>query len=290
MTNKTEHNAQQSTPGQRFRAALESEPVLQIVGTINAYTAILAQHVGFKAIYLSGAGVANASYGIPDVGDTTLEQVLIDVKRITSVCDLPLLVDVDTGWDDPGETVRAMMEAGAAGVHIEDQVPKKRCGHLKGKEIVPIHEMVGRLKRACEARGESDFVIMARTDAAAVEGMSPAVARASSYIAAGADMIFAEAMTSLQDYHTFVAGLDVPVLANITEFGRTPLFTVDELHSIGVKMALYPLSAFRAMNAAALNVYRTLYGEGTQKKCLDSMQDRNDLYGFLGYNLDDLRS
>jgi methylisocitrate lyase len=272
-----------SSPGSRLRAALKAERPLQIVGVINAYAAILAQDSGFKALYLSGAGVANASYGLPDVGITTLDDVLIDVRRITGASNLPLLVDADTGWDNPQWTVREMIKAGAAGIHLEDQVEAKRCGHLASKQLVPAAEMVGRIKAAVKGRTDPAFVIMARTDAVASEGLDAGIERACKYCEAGADMIFAEALTELEQYRKFVNAVKVPVLANITEFGKTPLFTVQELASVGVSMALYPLSAFRAMNAAALKIYRALRAEGTQKNVLGDMQTRAELYGFLGY-------
>ena len=271
------------SPGARFRSALRAERPLQIAGVINAYAAILAAHSGFKALYLSGAGVANASYGVPDVGITTLEDVLSDVRRITRATKLPLLVDADTGWNDPGKTVREMIKAGAAGAHFEDQVEAKRCGHLRGKQLVSPREMVQRIKDAVKGRSDSAFVIMARTDAVASEGLEAGIARSREYCKAGADMIFAEALTDLEQYRDFVKAVKVPVLANITEFGKTPLFTVRDLASVGVRMALYPLSAFRAMNAAALKVYRRLRKEGTQKSVLELMQTRAELYEFLGY-------
>lgn len=269
--------------GARFRAALKTEHPLQIVGVINAYAAILAADAGFKALYLSGAGVANASYGVPDIGITTLENVLIDVRRITGASKLPLLVDADTGWDDPRKTIREMIKAGAAGMHIEDQVEAKRCGHLGGKQLVSSKEMVQRIKSAVKGKTDPAFVIMARTDAVAREGLESGIARAREYCKAGADMIFAEALTDLKQYREFVKAVKVPVLANITEFGKTPLFSVAELASAGVSMALYPLSAFRGMNAAALKVYRTIRTKGTQKNILGQMQTRAELYEFLGY-------
>jgi len=246
----------------------------------------MAEKSGAKAIYLSGAGVANASYGMPDLGMTSLDNVLTDVRRITSVTELPLLVDIDTGWGSAfniSRTVKEMTRAGAAGVHIEDQVQTKRCGHRPGKEIVSQQEMVDRIKAAVDAR-TNELVIMARTDALAVDGMDAAIERAIACVDAGADMIFPEAMTTLEQYRTFVEAVNVPVLANITEFGATPLFTTEELHSAGVKLALYPLSAFRAMNAAALNVYQTLLRDGTQQPALKQMQTREELYQFLDYH------
>lgn len=272
-----------ASPGARFRDALKAERPLQIVGVINAYAAILAADTGFKAIYLSGAGVANASNGVPDVGLTTLEDVLIDVRRITTASDLPLLVDADTAWDDPRKTVREMIKAGAAAIHIEDQVEAKRCGHLAGKQLVSTDEMVARIKAAVKGKTDPAFVVMARTDAVATEGLEAGIERARAYSNVGADMIFAEALTDLKQYQKFVRLVKVPVLANITEFGKTPLFTVQELASAGVSMVLYPLSAFRAMNAAALRVYRTLRAEGTQKNVLRDMQTRAELYDFLRY-------
>lgn len=271
------------SPGARFRAALRAERPLQLVGVINAYAAILAADSGFKALYLSGAGVANASYGVPDIGITTLDDVLVDVRRITGASKLPLLVDADTGWDNPAKTVREMIKAGAAGIHLEDQVEAKRCGHLGGKQLVSSTEMLSRIKAALKGRSDPAFVIMARTDSVAIEGLDAAIQRARIYCEAGADMLFAEALTDLEQYRTFVNAVPVPVLANITEFGKTPLFTVQELRSVGIRMALYPLSAFRSMNAAALNVYQTLRSEGTQKNILAEMQTRAELYEFLRY-------
>lgn len=273
------------TPGFRFRAALSAEKPLQIAGTINTYAALLAKRAGFRALYLSGAGVANHSRGIPDVGDTTLADVLIDARRITSRVDLPLLVDIDTGWDDPALAVREMAAAGVAAVHLEDQVPAKKCGHLPGKQIVSTGEMIDRIKAAVSGKPDHDhdFVIMARTDAAANEGVPAAIIRAQAYVAAGADMIFAEALHTLQDYHAFTRALNVPVLANLTEFGKTPYFTLDELSSAGIAMALYPLSASRAAAAAAIDVYRTIRAEGSQKSVVEKMQTRTELYEILGY-------
>lgn len=273
--------------GKRFRRELEQEQPLQIVGVINAYTAILAEKTGFRALYLSGAGVANASYGLPDLGITSLADVLADVRRITAATSLPLLVDADTGWGEAlgiQRTTREMILAGAAGMHLEDQVAAKRCGHRPGKELVGTAEMCDRIKAAVDARTDPDFVIMARTDAATVEGLPAALERARAYRAAGADIIFAEALSSLEEYKTFCQGLDVPVLANMTEFGKTPLFTVKELASAGVGLALYPLSAFRAMSAAALEVFGAIRKEGTQKSVIDKMQTRAALYEFLDYH------
>lgn len=269
--------------GAAFRAALAAESPLQIAGAINAYSALLAQRAGFRAIYLSGAGVANHSRGIPDVGDTTLDDVLVDAWRIASRVDLPLLVDIDTGWDDPAGAVRALAGAGVAAVHIEDQVPAKLCGHLPGKQIVPVDDMVARVRAAVAGKPDPAFVVMARTDAAANEGVAGAVARAQAYVAAGADMIFAEALRTLDDYHQFTAAVKVSVLANITEFGQTPLFTVEELRGAGVSMVLYPLSASRAAAAASLDVYAAIRRDGTQKNGVGRMQTRADLYSTLGY-------
>lgn len=282
-TSPKKSSTTRASPGARLRAALKAERPLQIVGVINAYAAILAKDVGFKAVYLSGAGVANASYGVPDIGITKLEDVLIDVRRITRASKLPLLVDGDTGWENPGKTVREMIKAGAAAIHLEDQVESKLCGHLAGKQLVSSKEMVRRIKAAVNGRTDPAFVIMARTDAVAIEGLDAGIERARKYCEAGADMIFAEAVTDLEQYKDFVSAVKVPVLANITEFGKTPLLTVEQLASAGVSMALYPLSAFRAMNAAALKVYRALRSEGTQKNVLGEMQTRAELYEFLRY-------
>lgn len=274
------------SPGKRFRQALTEEKPLQIVGTINAYTALMAERVGYRAIYLSGGGVAYGSYGLPDLGITNLDDVLEDVRRITSTVTTPLLVDVDTGWGHVfgiARTVREMIRAQAAAIHIEDQVIAKRCGHRPGKAVVAIEEMQDRLKAAVDARTNADFVIMARTDALAMEGLEATIERACRYVEAGADMIFAEAIQELEQYRKFAAAVKVPILANITEFGKTPLFTLDELRSANVSMALYPLSAFRAMSKAALNVYETIRHEGTQKNILDKMQTRAELYDFLKY-------
>ena len=276
-----------TTAGQKFRLAIEQESPLQVVGTINAYTAIMAEASGYRCIYLSGAGVANASYGLPDLGMTSLDNVLEDVRRITAASTLPLLVDIDTGWGGAfniSRTVKEMIRAGAAGVHIEDQVAQKRCGHRPNKEIVSRAEMADRIKAAVDAKTDDAFVVMARTDALAVVGLEEVIERARIFEAAGADAIFAEAMTSLDMYQQVVDAVKIPVLANITEFGATPCYTTEELASVGIKMALYPLSAFRAMNAAALNVYQTLRKEGSQQAVIDTMQTRNDLYEFLGYH------
>lgn len=274
------------TPGQMFKQAIQDEQPLQITGVINAYCALLAEGAGFRALYLSGAGVANASFGIPDLGFTTLEQVAEDAARIAKASSLPLLVDIDTGWEENlfnGRTMGAMHEAGVAAVHLEDQVSMKRCGHRPGKKLVPTEEMVDRVKAAVESRPDPDLVVMARTDAAAVEGVDAAIQRAQAYVQAGADMIFAEALGSLDQYKAFVAAVPVPVLANITEFGKTPMFTVEELRDAGIAMALYPLSGFRAMSAAARSVYQTIREDGTQKAVVDTMQTRAELYEVLRY-------
>lgn len=274
------------TPGARFREALQVEKPLQIAGAINAFSAMMAERAGFRALYLSGAGVANASFGLPDLGITTLQDCLEDVRRITSVTELPLLVDVDTGFGGAfqiARTIKLMNRAGAAGVHIEDQILAKRCGHRPNKAIVSKEEMVDRIKAAADAREDDQFVIMARTDALAVEGLEAAIERACACVEAGADMIFPEAITKLEDYQAFADAVKVPILANITEFGQTPLFTIKELEDSGVSLALYPLSAFRAMSAAALHVYETIKQEGTQKNVINVMQTRAELYDFLDY-------
>jgi len=271
----------------RFREAVRENPPLQIAGTINAYAALLAQKAGFRAIYVSGAGVANASFGLPDLGVTTLNDVAEDVRRITAATELPLLVDVDTGWGTAfniGRTTREMIRAGAAAMHIEDQVLAKRCGHRPNKATVPAAEMCDRIKAAVDARTDGDFVVMARTDAFAREGKEAAVDRVRAYVEAGADMVFAEALYTLEDYRAFTSAIDVPVLANLTEFGLTPMFTVRELAQAGVKMILYPLSAFRAMSRAALDVYETVLRDGTQKAAIGRMQTREELYEVLGYH------
>lgn len=278
---------QATTAGARFRAALKAEKPLQIIGAINAYHAMLATQSGFKAIYLSGGGVAAGSLGLPDLGISTLEDVLIDVRRITDAVDTPLLVDIDTGWGGAfniARSVKSIAKAGAAAVHIEDQVSAKRCGHRPNKAIVSLEEMVDRVKAAVDAKPYDDFVIMARTDALAVEGLQSAIDRACACAEAGADMIFPEAITELSMYKQFAAAVKVPVLANITEFGSTPLFTVDELRDADVSMVLYPLSAFRAMNQAALTVYQAVKNDGTQKNVVNIMQTRMDLYDHLGYH------
>ena len=285
-----------NSAGARFRTALAAEKPLQVVGTINAYSAKLAEATGFRAVYLSGGGVAANSLGVPDLGISTMEDVLTDVQRITNACALPLLVDIDTGWGGAfniARTVREMAKAGAAAVHIEDQVSAKRCGHRPGKELVPTEEMVDRIKAAVDARSDSQFVIMARTDALAGEGLSQAIERAQAYLAAGADMIFAEAVTDLATYTAFRKAVGVPILANITEFGKTPLFTREELATAGVDIILYCCAAYRAMNAAALKVYETIRAEGSQKSVLPLMQTRDELYRYLDYHayeqkLDDL--
>ncbi|MWC28004.1 methylisocitrate lyase [Paenibacillus sp. MMS18-CY102] len=272
--------------GQRLRQAVEEERPLQVVGAINAYAAIIAEHAGFRALYISGAGVANASFGLPDLGITTLNDCVEEVRRLSSVTELPILVDADTGFGSSfqiARTIQQMERAGAAGVHIEDQVAAKRCGHRPNKAIVSQAEMVDRIRSAADARQDSQFVIMARTDALAVEGIDHAIERALACIEAGADMIFPEAVTKLEDYRAFVDAVQVPVLANITEFGLTPLFTAEELASAGVGLALYPLSAFRAMSAAALHVYKAIREEGTQQSVVGQMQTRSELYAFLHY-------
>jgi len=274
------------TPGLKFGQALQAECPLQVVGTVNAYTALLARQAGFRAIYLSGAGVANASFGFPDLAMTTLADVCEDVRRITGACDLPLLVDADTGWGDAfmiGRTVRDLARAGAAGCHLEDQAGAKRCGHRPGKALVGTGEMVDRIKSAVDARSDDHFVLMARTDAHAVEGQQSALDRAVRYVEAGADMIFAEALTTLDEYRQFTSSIDAPVLANLTEFGRTPMFTVDELREAEVAVALYPLTGFRAMSAAALQTFETLRRRGTQADALGNMQTRDELYDVLDY-------
>jgi methylisocitrate lyase len=273
--------------GARFRAAVATEQPLQVVGAINAYTALLAEHSGFKALYLSGGGVAASSCGIPDLGITTLEDVLVDARRITDVTSVPLLVDIDTGWGGAfniARAVRALTRAGVAAVHIEDQVMQKRCGHRPGKAIVSQAEMVDRVKAAVDAKIDSDFVIMARTDALQAEGLQAAIDRASACVEAGADMIFPEAMTELAQYEAFSKAVQVPILANITEFGATPLFSVDELREVGVGLVLYPLSAFRSMAKAALGVYGAIRQDGHQKNVVDTMQTRMELYDHLGYH------
>ncbi|MEG0278974.1 MAG: methylisocitrate lyase [Morganella sp. (in: enterobacteria)] len=276
-----------NSAGRAFRDAVKSESPLQLVGAINANHALLAKRAGYKAIYLSGGGVAAGSLGIPDLGISTLDDVLTDVRRITDVCDLPLLVDADIGFGPSAfnvvRTVKSLIKAGAAGMHIEDQVGAKRCGHRPNKEIVSKQEMVDRIKAAVDARTDENFVVMARTDALAVEGLDAAMERAQAYIEAGADMLFPEAITELDMYRLFTKNIKAPVLANITEFGQTPLFTLDELRSVNIAIALYPLTAFRAMNKAAENVYNTLRREGTQQSLLAQMQTRDELYQSIGY-------
>ncbi len=273
--------------GRAFRDAVQSESPLQLVGAINANHALLAKRAGYKAIYLSGGGVAAGSLGIPDLGISTLDDVLTDVRRITDVCDLPLLVDADIGFGPSAfnvvRTVKSLIKAGAAGMHIEDQVGAKRCGHRPNKEIVSKQEMVDRIKAAVDARTDENFVVMARTDALAVEGLESALDRAQAYIDAGADMLFPEAITELAMYRLFTDKISVPVLANITEFGKTPLFTLNELRSVNIAIALYPLTAFRAMNKAAENVYNTLRREGTQQSLISQMQTRDELYQSINY-------
>ena len=276
-----------ASAGAKFRQALDTERPLQVVGTVNAYAALLAERAGFRAIYLSGAGVANYSYGLPDLGMTTLDNVCEDIRRITYISDLPLLVDADTGWGSAfmiGRTMREMSRAGAAGCHMEDQVAVKRCGHRPGKALVEAAEMCDRIKAAVDGRDDDSFIVMARTDAHAVEGQQAAIDRAQAYVDAGADMIFAEALTTLDEYRQFTSTIEVPVLANLTEFGKTPLFTTEELGDAGVRLVLYPLGATRAAVAAADQVYRTIRAQGTQKPALDTMQTRDDLYDVLGYH------
>ncbi len=276
-----------TSAGARFRQALREESPLQVMGTVNAYAAMMAKQVGYRAIYLSGAGVANYSYGLPDLGITSLEDVLIDVRRITAAVDTPLLVDIDTGWGgvfNIGRTIKEMIKAGAAAVHIEDQVAQKRCGHRPNKEIVAIDEMVDRVKAAADAKTDSEFVVMARTDSLQKEGLNGVIDRISAYVEAGADAIFAEAMTDITMYRKVCDAVNVPVLANITEFGDTPYYTTKELGEQGIAMVLYPLSATRAMQKAALAVFETVRKEGTQVNVLDMMQKRKELYEFLSYH------
>jgi methylisocitrate lyase len=276
-----------NSAGARFRQALREESPLQVMGTVNAYAAMMAKDVGYRAIYLSGAGVANYSYGLPDLGITSLEDVLIDVRRITAAVDTPLLVDIDTGWGgvfNIGRTIKEMIKAGAAAVHIEDQVALKRCGHRPNKEIVAIDEMVDRVKAAADAKTDSEFVVMARTDSLQKEGLNGVIDRISAYVEAGADAIFAEAMTDITMYRKVCDAVNVPVLANITEFGDTPYYTTEELGEQGIAMVLYPLSATRAMQKAALAVFETIRKEGTQVNVLDLMQKRKELYEFLNYH------
>ncbi|KAG0162688.1 hypothetical protein DFQ28_009494 [Apophysomyces sp. BC1034] len=280
-------HSQPASAGAKFRAAVAQAQPLQVVGAITAYAAKMAEAVGFKAVYLSGGGVAANSLGLPDLGISTMEDVLVDARRITDATSLPLLVDIDTGWGGAfniARTIRSFIKAGVAAVHIEDQVGQKRCGHRPGKACVPTDEMVDRVKAAVDARTDDPFVIMARTDAAAADGLDAAIERALAYVEAGADMIFPEAMRTLDDYRRFKAAVKVPILANLTEFGSTPLFTVDELREANVDIALYCCGAYRAMNAAALNFYQTVWRDGTQKAAVDALQTRADLYHYLGYH------
>jgi len=273
--------------GARFRAALAAESPLQVMGAITAYAGLMAKRVGYQALYLSGGGVAANSLGMPDLGISTMEDVLTDARRIVDATQMPLLVDIDTGWGGAfniGRTIRSFERVGVAAVHMEDQVGQKRCGHRPGKEVVSREEMVDRVKAAVDSRSDRDFVVMARTDAAAVEGIDRAIERAVAYVEAGADMIFPEAMKTLDDYRRFKAAVQVPILANLTEFGSTPFFTTDELRGTGVDIALYCCGAYRAMNKAALNFYETVRREGTQKNIVDTLQTRADLYDFLGYH------
>ncbi len=276
-----------STAGERFRRALVQERPLQIVGAINAYAALMAEQVGFRCLYLSGGGVAAASYGLPDLGITSMQDVITDARRITGATDTPLLVDIDTGWGGAfgiARTIREMEKAGVGAIHIEDQVSQKRCGHRPNKAIVSAEEMCDRIKAAVDARIDASFILMARTDALAVDGFNAVLDRTQEYVEAGADAIFAEAMTDVSMYGEIVGSVDVPVLANLTEFGATPLYSVDELRQVGVHMVLYPLSAFRAMNLAALNVYKEIRVKGTQRDVVATMQTRDQLYEFLGYH------
>jgi methylisocitrate lyase len=275
------------TPGASFRAALATETPLQVMGAITAYAGLMAKRTGYKALYLSGGGVAANSLGVPDLGISTMEDVLTDARRIVDATGLPLLVDIDTGWGGAfniARTIRSFERVGVAAVHMEDQVGQKRCGHRPGKDVVPLAEMVDRVKAAVDARSDAGFVLMARTDAAAVEGIEAAIERAVAYVEAGADMIFPEAMKSLEDYRRFKAAVKVPILANLTEFGSTPFFTTDELREAGVDIALYCCGAYRAMNKAALHFYETVRREGTQKNIIDTLQTREQLYDFLGYH------
>jgi methylisocitrate lyase len=278
---------QNATAGARFRAAVAAESPLQVMGAITAYAGLMAKHVGYKALYLSGGGVAANSLGMPDLGISTMEDVLTDARRIVDATQMPLLADIDTGWGGAfniGRTIRSFINAGVAAVHMEDQVGQKRCGHRPGKEVVSTQEMVDRVKAAVDARTDASFVIMARTDAAAVEGIDAAIERAVAYVAAGADMVFPEAMRTLDDYRKFKAAVQVPILANLTEFGSTPFFTTDELRSANIDIALYCCGAYRAMNKAALNFYETVRRDGTQKNLIDTLQTRAELYDHLGYH------
>jgi methylisocitrate lyase len=276
-----------ASAGARFRAVLKEESPLQVMGAITAYAGLMAKRTGYKALYLSGGGVAANSLGVPDLGISTMEDVLTDARRIVDATQMPLLVDIDTGWGGAfniGRTIKSFINVGVAAVHMEDQVGQKRCGHRPGKEVVTTAEMVDRVKAAVDARTDSNFVIMARTDAAAVEGLDAAIDRAVAYVEAGADMVFPEAMKSLDDYRKVKAAVKVPILANLTEFGSTPFFTIDELRDAGVDIALYCCGAYRAMNKAALHFYETVRREGTQKNIIDTLQTRNELYDFLGYH------
>jgi methylisocitrate lyase len=276
-----------TSPGARFRLAVAEESPLQVMGAITAYAGMMAKRVGYKALYLSGGGVAANSLGMPDLGISSMEDVLIDARRIVEATEMPLLVDIDTGWGGAfniARTVKSFTRAGVAAVHMEDQVGQKRCGHRPGKEVVSLQEMVDRVKAAVDAKTDSSFVLMARTDAAAVEGLDSAIERACAYVEAGADMIFPEAMTSIEDYRKFKAAVNVPILANLTEFGSTPFYTTDELRDAGVDIALYCCGAYRAMNKAALNFYETVRREGTQKNIIDTLQSRADLYDYLNYH------
>lgn len=276
-----------SSPGQQFRAAVQEESPLQVMGAITAYAGLMAKRTGYKALYLSGGGVAANSLGMPDLGISSMEDVLIDARRIVEATDMPLLVDIDTGWGGAfniARTIKSCIRTGIAAVHMEDQVGQKRCGHRPGKEVVSLSEMVDRVKAAVDAKTDSSFVLMARTDAAAVEGIDSAIERACAYVEAGADMIFPEAMKTLEDYRRFKSAVKVPILANLTEFGSTPFFTTDELRDAGVDIALYCCGAYRAMNKAALNFYETVRREGTQKNIIDTLQSRADLYDFLNYH------
>ncbi|MGH8499652.1 MAG: methylisocitrate lyase, partial [Methylococcales bacterium] len=276
-----------NSAGAKFRAAIKEESPLQVMGAITAYAGLMAKRTGYKALYLSGGGVAANSLGMPDLGISSMEDVLTDARRIVEATDMPLLVDIDTGWGGAfniARTIKSCTRTGIAAVHMEDQVGQKRCGHRPGKEVVPLSEMVDRIKAAVDAKTDSSFVLMARTDAAAVEGIDSAIERACAYVEAGADMIFPEAMTSLEDYRRFKSAVKVPILANLTEFGSTPFFTTDELRDAGVDIALYCCGAYRAMNKAALNFYETVRREGTQKNIIDTLQSRADLYDFLNYH------
>lgn len=276
-----------NTPGQKFRTAIKEESPLQVMGAITAYAGLMAKRTGYKALYLSGGGVAANSLGMPDLGISSMEDVLTDARRIVEATDMPLLVDIDTGWGGAfniARTIKSCIRTGIAAVHMEDQVGQKRCGHRPGKEVVSLNEMVDRVKAAVDAKTDSSFVLMARTDAAAVEGIDAAIERACAYVEAGADMIFPEAMRSLDDYRRFKSAVKVPILANLTEFGSTPFFTTDELRDAGVDIALYCCGAYRAMNKAALNFYETVRREGTQKNIIDTLQSRADLYDFLNYH------